>query len=454
MMRKELAELSEKYKKIFEDCADAIWETPEINFTEHKSHAAALKVMEDLGFEISMLPDMDTAFIATAGHGKPVIGILGELDALPNLSQNADCDSLNPVCAGTPGHGCGHNLLGCGGMETAYILKKYFEEHNIEGTIKYFSCPAEEGGVGKVYMIHRGAFDDVDFNLNWHPSTGFGITHDGKSILLQNYAFHGVAAHAAGMPQAGRSALDALEIMNIGIQFIREHMEKETFIHYAITNAGGNAANIVQADAQGQYVIRAKDNTELKKMKARVHKIAEGAAHMTETEISKCEIVSAFSSFIDNETLASVARPYLKELTENWESMYTEEEKAYLKKFVAVGSAPDSDTLVDLEIHEDQPTSSDVADCSWVTPTLMINIPTWAKGTPGHSWNVTAQGKSSTAHKGMHVAAQVMANVALDMVENPELVVKAQEELKANLKGRTYAEECFIPADKKPVPIY
>lgn len=193
--------------------------------------------MKELGFEISTLPDMDTAFIASAGHGSPVIGILGELDALPNLSQQADIDHPAPLVYGAPGHGCGHNLLGCGGMECAYILKKYFEEHNIEGTIKYFSCPAEEGGVGKVYMIHRGAFDDVDFCVNWHPSTSFGIVHDGKSILLQNYRFHGIASHAAGAPEMGRSALDALELFNIGIQFIREHMSKETYIQYAITNA-------------------------------------------------------------------------------------------------------------------------------------------------------------------------------------------------------------------------
>ncbi len=451
MMRKEIAELSEKYKKIFEDCSDAIWETPEINFTEHKSHAAAKKVMEDLGFEISMLPDMDTAFIATAGHGKPVIGILGELDALPGLSQQADCDYLNPVEADAPGHGCGHNLLGCGGMEAAYILKKYFEEHNIEGTIKYFSCPAEEGGVGKVYMIHRGAFDDVDFNVNWHPGAGFGITHAGKSILLQNYRFHGKASHAAGAPEKGRSALDAVELMNIGIQFIREHMDKETYIHYAFMDVGGRAANVVQADAEVQYVIRAKDNTELKAMQERVHKIAMGAALMTETEISKREIVSAFSSFVDNTVLADVARENMKECV-NIE--YTDEEKEYLKKFVACGSEPNSEELVSTEIREDRPTSSDVSDCSWVAPTLMISVPTLANGTPGHSWNVTAQGKSSVAHKGMNLAAQIMANVCLDMLEKPELIEKAKEELKKNLNGRTYESECFIPKDKKPVPIY
>ncbi|MBQ2058222.1 MAG: amidohydrolase [Firmicutes bacterium] len=451
MMRKEIAELSEKYKKSFEDCSDEIWATPEINFTEHKSHAAALKVMTELGFEISMLPDMDTAFVATAGSGKPVIGILGELDALPGLSQNADVDHLDPVQTGCPGHGCGHNLLGCGGMETAYILKKYFEEHGIEGTIKYFSCPAEEGGVGKVYMIHRGAFDDVDFCVNWHPGTGFGITHDGKSILISNYRFRGVASHAAGNPEKGRSALDALEIMNVGLQFLREHMAKETFIHYAITNTGGFAANVVQAYAEGQYVIRAKDNTELKKMAERVKKVAQGAAWMTETEVEGPEIVSAFSSFIDNTTLADVARENIKECMP---IQYTEEELEYLKKFTAVGGTPEETNMASTEIHEDRPTSSDVADVSWVVPTMMISVPTWAPGTPGHSWNVTAQGKSSVAHKGMNLAAQIMANVALDMLEKPELIEKAKEELKTNLKGRTYATECFIPKDKKPVPIY
>ncbi len=451
MMRQEIAELAAKYKHIFEECADQIWSTPEINFTEHRSHAAAKKVMEELGFEISMLPDMDTAFIATAGHGKPVIGILGELDALPGLSQCADTDHPDPVEKGAPGHGCGHNLLGCGGMETAYILKKYLEAHGLEGTVKYFSCPAEEGGVGKVYMIHRGAFDDVDFCVNWHPSTKFGITHDGKSILISNFRFHGVASHAAGAPEKGRSALDALEIMNIGAQFLREHMEKETFIHYAITNSGGFAANVVQAYAEAQYVVRAKDNTELKKMFERVKRLAVGAAYMTETEVEEPEIVSAFSSFIDNRTLADVARENIKAAMP---IKYTEEELDYIKKFVAAGSTPEETEIIPTEISEDKPTSSDVADVSWVVPTSMISVPTWAVGTPGHSWNVTAQGKSAVAHKGMDLAAQIMANIALDMLEKPELIEKAKADLKENLKGRSYEKECFIPKDKKPVPIY
>ncbi len=451
MMRKEIAELSEQYKHIFEECADRIWATPEINFTEHQSHATAMKCMKDLGFEISMLEDMDTAFIATAGHGSPVIGILGELDALPGLSQKADVDHYEPAENGAPGHGCGHNLLGCGGMECAYILWKYFEAHNIEGTIKYFSCPAEEGGVGKVYMIHRGAFDDVDFCVNWHPGSGFGIAHEAKSIVLQNYRFHGVAAHAAGSPEMGRSALDALELFNIGIQFVREHMTKDTYIHYAITDTGGRAANVVQAYAEGQYVIRAKDNTELKAMMKRVDKIAKGAAMMTETEVDEPEIVSAFSSFVDNTTLADVARENIKECMP---MQYTEEEMEYLKKFIACGSKADTGELIDEEIHEDRPSSTDVADVSWVVPTVMINVPTWAIGTPGHSWNITAQGKSGPAHKGMNLAAQIMANIALDMMDKPELIEKAKEELKTNLKGRTYETECLIPKDKKPVPIY
>lgn len=451
MMRKEIAELSEQYKKIFEDCADRIWETPEINFTEHKSHAAAKKCMEDLGFSIRLLEDMDTAFIASAGHGSPVIGILGELDALPGLSQKADTDHPDPEENGAPGHGCGHNLLGCGGMECAYILWKYLEAHHLEGTVKYFSCPAEEGGVGKVYMIHRGAFDGVDFCVNWHPSTSFGITHQGKSIVLQNYRFHGIAAHAAGMPEMGRSALDALELFNIGIQFVREHMTKDTYIHYAITDTGGRAANVVQAYAEGQYVIRAKDNTELKAMMKRVDKIARGAAMMTETEVEEPEIVSAFSSFVDNIVLADIARENIRECMP---MQYTDEEKAYLEKFIACGSKAGSGEFLDEEIHEDRVASTDVSDVSWVVPTVMINVPTWAIGTPGHSWNVTAQGKSAPAHKGMNLAAQIMANIALDMMDQPEKIEQAKEELKKNLNGRTYEEECLIAKDRKPVPIY
>jgi aminobenzoyl-glutamate utilization protein B len=239
--------------------------------------------------------------------------------------------------------------------------------------------------------------------------------------------------------------------MHIGAQFLREHMEKETFIHYAITNSGGFAANVVQAYAEAQYVVRAKDNTELKKMFERVKRLAVGAAYMTETEVEEPEIVSAFSSFIDNPTLADVARENIKAAMP---IKYTEEELDYIKKFVAAGSTPEETEIIPTEISEDKPTSSDVADVSWVVPTSMISVPTWAVGTPGHSWNVTAQGKSAVAHKGMDLAAQIMANIALDMLEKPELIEKAKADLKENLKGRSYEKECFIPKDKKPVPIY
>ena len=453
MMRPEIEQLSESCKQVFENCSDAIWATPEINFTEHRSCAASKKVMEDLGFGITWpVEDMDTAFIAEAGHGKPVIGILGEIDALPNLSQVADQPVWEELEKGGNGHGCGHNLLGCGAMEAAYLLKQYLESHHMEGTVKYFCCPAEEGGVGKVFMINRGVFRDVDFTISWHPGTGFGLTHKCKSIYIINFRFHGKAAHAAGNPYMGRSALDALELMNVGVQFLREHVEEGTFIHYAITDAGGRAANVVQSYAEASYVIRCNDNTKLRETYRRVCLVAQGAATMTETTLEEPEIVSAFSSQIDNETLASVCRKNIKEVMP---ISYTEEELAYARQFVAVGGKPESKEIIDQEtIHEDRISSTDVADVSWVTPLVYLNVPTLANGTPGHNWCVTAQGKGPVAKKGMHIAARIMANTCIDLLDEPALIEKAKEEFIKNLDGKTYEQECLMPKTRKPTPIY
>ena len=452
MMRQEIEKLSEQGKAVFEACSDSIWSTPELNFTEHKSCEASKKVMEELGFKITWpLEDMDTAFIAEAGHGKPVIGLLGEIDALPGLSAKADTVPFEPVTEGGNGHGCGHNLLGCGAMEAAWLIKNYLEEHHLEGTVKYFCCPAEEGGVGKYFMIERGAFDDVDFTVSWHPSSYFGISQSGKSIYIANFKFYGTAAHAAGDPYHGRSALDALELMNVGVQFLREHVEEGTNIHYAITNSGGRAANVVQSYAEASYVVRALDNSKLRDVFRRVCLVATGAATMTETRFDGPEIVSAISSIVPNEVMSDVLRENIKSILP---VEYTPEELEYAKKFQAVGTKPDAEDVIDQRIVENVPASTDVGDVSWVTPLVYLRCPTIANGTPGHSWQITAQGKGCVAKKGMHIAARLMANTCLDMVEKPELIDAAKADFKKKLAGRTYAQECLMPKDRKPTPIY
>lgn len=451
MIRKEIEQLSEECKKVFEDVSDAIWETPETNYTEHKSTAAQKKVMEELGFKISLIPDMDTAFVAEAGHGKPVIAILGEHDALPNLSAEADIPEWHEIVKDGPGHGCGHNLLGAGAMESAYILWKYMQAHNMEGTVKFCACPAEEGGVGKVYMVHRGVFDDVDFTISWHPGAKFGITHKCKSIAISNFKWSGKSAHAAGNPQHGRSALDALELTNVGINFLREHVDKETFMHYSILNGGGPAPNVVQSSAMGQYVVRCKDNKELVDTFRRVVLCAKGAATMTETTLEEPEILSAFSSMIDNEVMADVLRKNIEAIKP---VQYTEEELAYAKKFQEIGSDPNAECPICQDLDETGAGSTDVADVSWVTPLIYLRVPTLAAGTIGHHWTVTAQGKGPVAHKGLHIAARLMADTCLDMLENPQLIEDAKKEFEKQLNGQKYEEVCLIPKDKKPAAIY
>jgi aminobenzoyl-glutamate utilization protein B len=415
---------------------------------------------------------MDTAFIASAGHGSPVIGILGELDALPNLSQQADIDHSAPLVYGAPGHGCGHNLLGCGGMECAYILKKYFEEHNIEGTVKYFSCPAEEGGVGKVYMIHRGAFDDVDFCVNWHPGAGFGITHDGKSIAIQNYRFHGIASHAAGMPEMGRSALDALELFNIGIQFIREHMTKDTYIHYAITDTGGVSPNVVQDHAAVLYMVRANKVKDSVKLLKRVDKIADGAALMTETTYDRV-FIDGTAELVPNFTLEKLL---YKNFEEAGLPPFTEEEKAFadaLRKTCPAQEAPGNcadisdeiaaftrkasnngqkginDFLVPL-FHSTSffPGSTDVGDVSWQTPTAQIHVTAFVNGAPGHSWQNVSTGGSSIGHKALLHAGKVLSIAAIDLYEKPDCLQKARDEFEKR------AESGYVcPIEEDAVPI-
>ncbi|MCF0151596.1 MAG: amidohydrolase [Firmicutes bacterium] len=451
MIRKEIEQLSENCKHIFEEVSDCIWATPETNYTEEKSTEAQRKVMEELGFKIIPVPDMPTAFVAEAGSGKPVIAILGEHDALPNLSAEADIPEWKEIVHDGPGHGCGHNLLGAGAMESAYILWQYMQAHNLQGTVKFCACPAEEGGVGKVYMIHRGVFDDVDFTISWHPGAKFGITHKCKSIAISNFKWHGKSAHAAGNPQHGRSALDAMELTNVGIQFLREHVDKETYIHYSILNGGGPAPNVVQSSAMGQYVVRCKDNTELVDTFRRVVLCAKGAATMTETTLEEPTILSAFSSMIDNEVMADILRKNIEAIKP---VSYTDEEIAYAKQFQAIGSNPDAEDAICQELDETGAGSTDVADVSWVTPLIYLRVPTLANGTIGHHWTVTAQGKGPVAKKGLHIAARLMADTCIDMLEDPSLIEAAKEEFKKQLKGKKYEEECLIPKTQMPCAIY
>lgn len=437
MIRNNLDVEIEKNREAFEAMAASIWEFAETGFQEYRSSALQQKYLKSQGFRIvTPLAGMDTAFCGEYGEGRPVIALLGEFDALPGLSQQADVCEHSPVAEGMPGHGCGHNLLGTAGVEAACAVKTYMQEKGLSGTVRYYGCPAEENGSGKVYMILDGAFKDVDCSIAWHPGVSTGINKKALAISHVKFRFEGKAAHAYAAPFIGRSALDAAELMNVGIQFLREHVKPNTYMHYAFTNSGGTAPNIVQPVAELSYILRCDNSEYLLEVYDRVCDVARGAALMTGTKCCEPEISASSSTLIFNRTLADITEKNIKEY---FPPEYTEEELAYAEKFIACGSRPNTEFPMDQELIDGSMfTCTDAADVSWVTPSVLFKWSTLPIGTPGHSWNTTAQGKSAVAYKGMHSAAKVMANTVLDLIENPNLVDKAKAEFEESMRGREY----------------
>ncbi|MBQ4518090.1 MAG: amidohydrolase [Clostridia bacterium] len=463
----ELGELVAKRQQETISISDQIWDFAESRFQEFKSARLQIDYLKSLGFAITEgLGGAETAFVAEAGGGKPIVGFLGEYDALSGLSQEADADCHKPIQEGGDGHGCGHNLLGAGSLAATVAIKEYMEEKNIPGTVRYYGCPAEENAGGKAFMVRDGCFDDCDIVLAWHPGS---INCINKSGSLANFrvffTFHGKSAHAAGSPHLGRSALDAVELMNVGVNYMREHMIDEARVHYAVTNSGGTAPNVVQSEAQVLYAIRAPQVNQVKELYDRVCKIAQGAALMTETEV-EIRQVAAYSNYIGNDVIGKQIKDHL---TESLPLDYTEEELQYAAKFQKVITeldaknlkarakriaGKDSEKLLAMPIWNfvgpdaSGKGSTDVGDVSWVCPTGYCHMATLAAGTPGHAWQAVAQGKGSIAHKGMLLAAKVLAATAYDFLTNPELIQAAREDWLEKLDGETYPNA--LPKDAKP----
>ncbi len=291
-------------KDSFEALSDRIWGTPELQYAEHRSVAEHIKELEREGFRITRnLADIPTAVMGEAGEGGPVIALLGEFDALPGLSQEAGVAEPRPVEPNGNGHGCGHNLLGSAALLAASALKDWLADKGIAGRVRYYGCPAEEGGAAKTFMVRAGAFDDVDIAITWHPSAFCDVV---DAVSLANtridFRFTGRASHAASAPHLGRSALDAVELMNVGVNYMREHMPSDARIHYAILDSGGIAPNVVQANAKVRYLVRARELPELRALIERVKKVAEGAALMTETSV-EMKVISAVSNLLGNTPL-------------------------------------------------------------------------------------------------------------------------------------------------------
>lgn len=454
----------------FENLAKEIWDNPELKFEETKSSNLQMDFMESQGFTIEKnLADMPTAFSATWGSNGPKIAFLGEFDALSGLSQKPDVNEKEALNKGCPGHGCGHHLLGVASMEAAIRLKEYIEENNLEATIMYFGCPGEEGGSGKAFMVKYGVFDNVDVALTWHPFNHNNVITGSMLSNIQCYVtFNGISSHAASSPQLGRSALDALEITNIGIQFLREHMEDTDRIHYSIIDSGSKSPNVVQADAKGLYLIRSKNNKSVLSLFNRFKDIVKGSALISGVDYN-IEFDKACSNVIPNETLEKVL---YDSFVEAGPCKYTNSELEYADKFKK--SYPEinfeNQSVLIMTDHPEEEIdymkkrpldqkileykyknnimmgSSDVGDVSNVVPTAQISVACFAFGTIGHSWQEVAQGKSSIAMKGMHKAAEVLSMAAIKLIKNPQLIEKAKDELKNKRNGEFVSP---IPDGKK-----
>lgn len=468
--QKELDQIIQKYKAEFVAISDQIWAFAEPRFQETRSSKLQQDFLREKGFSIhSDLAGEKTAFIAEYGQGKPVVAFLGEFDALSGLSQKEDyCKKESN--GGDQGHGCGHNLLGTASLAAATALKEYAETHKLSGTIRYYGCPAEENAGGKAYLVRDGFFSDCDIALSWHPANMNMVQPTGYLANFRVFfTFQGISSHAAGSPHLGRSALDAVELMDVGVNYLREHMISEARVHYAITDTGGNAPNVVQSHAQVLYAIRAPQVKDVKELYDRVCSVAKGAAMMTGTTV-EIRQVAAYSNYLANDVIG-------QELEQNLDRLlpmeYTKEEIAYAQSFRdVIPAAEQAEQKKSLEIcfgkkkaaeKENQPLmnflapippisirngSTDVGDVSWVVPTGQIDCVCWAAGTAGHSWQATAQGKSSVAHKGMLLAAKVLASTGYSFLTNPSLVEQARENWLEELNGETYPNP--LPADAKP----
>jgi aminobenzoyl-glutamate utilization protein B len=455
----------DKHKEEAIRLSDRVWDTPETVFDEFASVAEHTAELKRQGFRVfENYTGIPTAVMAEAGEGGPVIAILGEYDALPGLSQEANIAEQRPLAAGTPGHGCGHNLLGAGALLAAAAVKDYLAANGMQGRVRYYGCPAEEGGAAKGFMVRDGAFDDVDIAISWHPAAFNGVTEPASlANTFIDFEFFGRTSHASAAPHIGRSALDAAELMNVGVNYMREHMPQDARIHYAYLDVGGTAPNVVQGKAKLRYVVRARDLNEMWPLLARVRKIAEGAALMTETKVTE-RVISAMSNLMGNtplelamqETLERLGPPPFDDADYDFarqiqSSLGPDDVTAACRRFGATespGVPLHSAILPYGRAGERLMGSTDVGDVSWVVPTVQARVASQAIGTPGHSWQVTAQGKSPLAHKGMVTAAKAMAGVAVDAILNPALIVQAKADLAKRTAGGGYV--CPIPKDVQP----
>ncbi len=461
-------------KDLITHVSDEIWQFAELSLQEYKSAALFCDVLEKEGFTVEKgICGIETAFSAAFGSGKPVIGILAEYDALAGLSQQGSQVEKKPLVPGGTGHGCGHNMLGAGALGAAIGVKHYLETTGTPGTVILYGCPGEEGGAAKVFMARDKLWYGLDAALTWHPADcSEAVTGSSNACIQVQYLFHGVAAHAAGCPEKGRSALDAVTLMNLGVEFLREHMDSKARIHYCVTNGGGVSPNVVPAEASVLYMVRSDQVKKALELQARVDKIAQGAALMTETTFTR-KLIDGMAETIPNHPLEALLH---KNLTEIGVPQYTEEELAFADKLAAtfdaegyIPSCGQGDPDYAAQVKELQAKSghamndfpmplftgeafcagsTDVGDVSWECPTAQLYVAAWPNGCPGHSWQNVSCGCSSIGHKAVVQAGKVLCASVIDLLTQPEVLAAA----KAEFQQRTAAGySCPIPAAAVPV---
>ena len=465
-----LAAIEEK-KQLVAGVADQIWEYAELSLQEVQSAALYVRVLRQEGFAVEEgICGIPTAFSASFGTGRPVIGILAEYDALSGLSQQGGCPVRRELTPGGTGHGCGHHLLGAGALAAALGVKHYLQQTGHPGTVVLYGCPGEEGGAAKAFMAREKLWYGLDAALTWHPDDCNEVATGSSNACIQvQYTFHGVAAHAAGDPEKGRSALDAVSLMNLGVQFLREHMEPQARIHYAVTDTGGCSPNVVQARASVLYMVRSDRVKKALELQARVDKIAEGAALMTETSCRR-KFIDGLAETIPNHALEALL---YRNFSEVGVPVYTGEEQAFAAALAATYEAEGylpgvgrqdagyaaavkamkpagamNDVLLPLYQGEAfSPGSTDVGDVSWQCPTAQLHVAAWPNGCPGHSWQNVSCGKTSIGHKAALCAGKVLCAAAVDLLEQPELLQAAhREHEERTADGYT----CPIPPDAVP----
>ena len=468
-----LAAIDEK-KELVAEVADAIWDYAELSMQEVKSAALFVKVLKAEGFQVEEgICGIPTAFSASFGSGGPVIGLLAEYDALSGLSQEAGSTVYHELVKGGSGHGCGHNLLGAGAMAAAIGLKHYLTQTGKSGAVILYGCPGEEGVASKAYMAREGLWYGLDAALTWHPGDSSEVTTGSTNSCIQMiYTFHGLASQASTAPERGRSALDAVELMNVGVQFLREHMPRDARVHYSILDAGGVSPNVVQHQASVLYMIRSNFVKDCMALHQRVDKIAQGAALMTDTTIER-RFVDGLSDTVCNHALEKVLydnfsqlgvppctaeeHAFMEALSATYEGrdvpggVGAENDPAFAEKVKAMQTGHFNDFLMPLyQGPAFNAGSTDVGDVSYQCPTAQIHVAVWPNHVPCHSWQVVSCNKTPMAHKATVHAGKVLCAAAIDLLEQPALLEAAKAEFRQRTAG---GYTCPIPPDAVPAPL-